>query len=355
VKKKNRPGLLKRLLVGINSLLTLLLFLSYLSYYIPPSPGWLFGVLGLTYPALLIANILFIVFWTVTKSKYLMISLIGILAGWNHIDRHYGFGAESKENDKQGFKVITYNIKTNRYSPHKEELIYKISDYIKKENPKILCLQECFMTKKRLQEFSKATSIEWNSKNNLSAPVQGLFTFSHMPVIDKGFLQNQTSKFAIYHDLLYNKDTFRIYNMQLASIKLQKEKDLFDQKSRWQSVKSKERIFSMFRKFNSAYNRRTREVRLLKEHLSTCPYPVVLCGDFNDTPLSYAYHNLSQSLTDPFNSFGKGFGNTHNENLPPIRIDYILHDKSFEATWYEIDTPSFSDHFPVIATLEKNR
>lgn len=353
MKKKNRPGLLKRILMGLNSFVALLLLLSYLAYYIPPSPGWLFGILGLAYPALLITNGLFILVWIAFRSRYIIISVFVIGIGWNHINRHYGFGPGEDKSKQTGLKIITYNIKANRYSPQKDEVVAQISQYIKNEAPKILCLQECFLTANTFQTFSETTSKHWNSENNMASPVQGLFTFSKLPVVRRGIIQKEDSKFGLFHDLIYKNDTLRIYNIQLASIRLQKEKELFDQKNDWQSNKPKEQIFSMFQKFNNAYSQRTEEVKLLKKHMRKCRYPIIICGDFNDTPLSYTYRSLSDGLTDPFNEFGKGFGNTHNENLPPIRIDYILHDKSLETVWYEIDTPLYSDHFPVIAFTEK--
>ena len=353
MRKRNSPGLLKRILIGLNSFVALMLLLSYLAYYIPPSPGWVFGFLGLAYPALLITNGLFILVWISFRSKYIIISIFAISIGWNHIDRHYGFGSDNDHSQQSGLKIITYNIKTNRYSPHKEEVLSQISNYINREAPEIMCLQECFLTSSKFHTFSEATSEYWSRQNNMKGPVQGLYTFSKLPIAGRGIIQKGDSKFALFHDLIHEGDTVRIYNIQLASIRLQKEKELFDQKRDWQSKKSKEQIFSMFHKLNDAYSQRTEEVRVLKKHMRKCRYPLIICGDFNDTPLSYTYRSLSDGLSDPFNEFGKGFGNTHNENLPPIRIDYILHDKSLETTWYEIDTPSFSDHFPVIAFTEK--
>jgi len=280
-----------------------------------------------------------------------MISLFGILIGWNHIDRHYGFGFNEAVPDSGGFKVISYNIKTNRYSAN-EELLNEISNYIENNNPQILCLQECFLSKNQLNTFYKKINVEKIDPRDLTPHAHGLYTFTHYPLIQSGVLDNEGDEFALFHDLMLNGDTVRVYNVQLASIKLQKEKKLFSQKTDWESIKSNEQISSMFQKFNKAYNQRIREVKVLKQHLANCRIPIILCGDFNDTPLSYTYHELSQNLSDPFTKFGKGFGNTHNENLPPIRIDYILHDKRFKTISFEIAEPTFSDHFPVISTLE---
>lgn len=352
MKTTKKYGILRQVLAGVNSFFTLLLLISYLAYYVPPSPGWLFGILGLTYPVLLIVNFLFLVLWIILKSKYLIIPLFGILIGWNHIGRHVGIGSANPEQPPQGLKIISYNIQTNKYTPQREQSLHQVADYLKKEQPRIICLQECFLSKQQLSDFSKMLGFRLQ-QSPFPSKVHGLYTFTDLTVTKTGTLSSKGAKFAVYHQVIYKGDTLRIYNTQLASIKLHQEKELFDQKSDWKSKESQKQITSMFQKFNKAYNQRTNEVMVLKKHIADCNYAVILCGDFNDTPMSYTYQNLNQHLIDPFPQFGKGYGNTHNENLPPIRIDYILHDKTYQIKWYKIDKPSFSDHFPVNAVLDK--
>ena len=78
----------------------------------------------------------------------------------------------------------------------------------------------------------------------------------------------------------------------------------------------------------------------------------MVCGDFNDTPTSFAYHRISEHLQDSFIESGKGMGNSYNSNsLPPIRIDYILHDKRYKSALFEVDKLPYSDHFPVSTYL----
>ncbi|MCF8230644.1 MAG: endonuclease/exonuclease/phosphatase family protein [Bacteroidales bacterium] len=350
---KVKDEIVKQVLVGVNSFFTLLLLISYLAYYVPPSPGWFFGIPGLAYPVFLVINFLFLIVWIILRSKYLIISLFGILIGWNHVERHISISSDNPESPPEGLKIISYNIQTNKYTPQKEQLIERVADYLQEKQPRIACLQECFLSRKQLDDFSKKSGFKLREAPTPSQ-AHGLYTFTDLPVIKTGILSSNNAKFAVYHQVTYNSDTVRIYNTQLASIKLQKEKNLFDQEERdWKSQESQEQITSMFKKFNKAYNQRTNEVRLLKKHIAECKYPVILCGDFNDTPLSYTYQNLNQHLTDPFPQFGRGFGNTHNENLPPIRIDYILHDDMYQTQWYKIDEAEFSDHFPVSAVITK--
>jgi endonuclease/exonuclease/phosphatase family metal-dependent hydrolase len=79
---------------------------------------------------------------------------------------------------------------------------------------------------------------------------------------------------------------------------------------------------------------------------------VVVCGDFNDTPVSYVYHKLRGDLKDAYVEAGRGLGGTYNGNLPSYRIDFILFDPSFEAYNYKRQTVKLSDHFPIMVTLD---
>jgi endonuclease/exonuclease/phosphatase family metal-dependent hydrolase len=96
-----------------------------------------------------------------------------------------------------------------------------------------------------------------------------------------------------------------------------------------------------------------REVKALKRHINQSPYPVILCGDLNNTPLSYTYHHLRGSrFSDSFHHQQSiGMGNTYNGKMPPIRIDYVMHDKSFKTLSYKRIKVDFSDHYPVKVSL----
>jgi endonuclease/exonuclease/phosphatase family metal-dependent hydrolase len=97
---------------------------------------------------------------------------------------------------------------------------------------------------------------------------------------------------------------------------------------------------------------RAKQARTVAEHIKKCPYPIIVCGDFNDTPLSYTYQILSEQLNDAFSEAGFGISNTYNGFLPLFRIDYVLHSERFKAISYQSEKVAMSDHFPVVAILE---
>jgi endonuclease/exonuclease/phosphatase family metal-dependent hydrolase len=77
------------------------------------------------------------------------------------------------------------------------------------------------------------------------------------------------------------------------------------------------------------------------------PYPIMLCGDFNDVPASYTYQSLSKGFTDSFKQFYIGMGGTFPRFFPALRIDYILFQEPLQCTHFALFRNNLSDHYPV--------
>jgi endonuclease/exonuclease/phosphatase family metal-dependent hydrolase len=79
--------------------------------------------------------------------------------------------------------------------------------------------------------------------------------------------------------------------------------------------------------------------------------PVVLCGDFNDTPGSRTHAKLAAAFHDTWERIGQGDGFTIPARSPVKRIDYIWVSKEAALTPLKIWVPhsEASDHLPVVA------
>jgi endonuclease/exonuclease/phosphatase family metal-dependent hydrolase len=91
----------------------------------------------------------------------------------------------------------------------------------------------------------------------------------------------------------------------------------------------------------------------VKEKVNLSPYPVIVAGDFNDTPVSYSYRKIRKGLNDSFVSSGYGAGFTYRGKYPPNRIDYILYDNSLDCKVFNIFRIRYSDHYPIAAYFLK--
>ena len=100
-----------------------------------------------------------------------------------------------------------------------------------------------------------------------------------------------------------------------------------------------------------AFIKRAEQVEILRNEIENSPYPVIVCGDFNDTPVSYTYKNLKKDLKDSFVESGKGMGTSYQEFILPLRIDFILHDQKLLSDGYQVRDVDYSDHKPVQANL----
>jgi endonuclease/exonuclease/phosphatase (EEP) superfamily protein YafD len=108
----------------------------------------------------------------------------------------------------------------------------------------------------------------------------------------------------------------------------------------------------MLWKLRKAFVIRSTQVNSLADHVAGCPYPVILGGDFNDTPSSYTYHQLSKTLNDSFKYSGNGFfESTYAGKFPSFRIDYVLYSHHFKSIHYKKIDISLSDHYPITSTL----
>jgi endonuclease/exonuclease/phosphatase family metal-dependent hydrolase len=359
----------KSLMIFINFLCVICLLLSYAAGYISPEKTWVFAFFGMAYPLFLMLNLLFIIFWIITWKKYFLLSLFTVLIGYNQIQSLFPFHFSDEHNVPSGaVKVLTFNVhslygKTNHnYNPHTPS---KVMDFIAGEKPDILCIQEFYAAGqddlKVLEHVSSKIKLDQYYFHNYfdttdSKKINALVVFSRYPIVRTGsvkFMDRNTM--AIFADIILNTDTIRIFNLHLESIRFGDEDYSFYShltSPGVENLKITQGSVKIFGKLKKAFILRARQVDIMKGQIIKSPYPVIVCGDFNDTPFSYTYNTLIKGLNDSYRMAGKGlFGSTYAGKLPSYRIDYILFDDHFSAFNYTRYNSDLSDHFPVAVYL----
>lgn len=373
-KKFNKLAAINKLVLIINILTAICLLISQLGCYISPAAFWPAEFIILSYPILLLINLFFIIFWLLQQNRNAFISLFVIIAGYRNLSLTYQlkFNHEIKTEEKsKSFSVMSYNVRLfdlyNWTGNFKTRA--KIFYFLQSENPDILCFQEYytsdnpafkFENNNTLSKLLKASNCHAEYGTTLHKTQHwGLATFTSFPIVHKGRVVAEQGKpnFGMYTDVLINKDTVRIYNIHLQSNHFREEEYRFieapDSGTNEQILKSSKNVLRLLKK---AVIKRAGQVDLLKNAIDNSPYPIILCGDFNDPPFSYAYQRLSQHLKDAFKEKGAGSGITLVSTVPIYRIDYILHDPVLKCLNYSVLPQKLSDHYAVKADfiMEEN-
>lgn len=374
--RKRKIG--RKLFLYFNIFFVLLLLLSYLAPYISPEKSFSLQFLGLAYPVLLIINVVFIIIWAFRKKFQFLLSLIAILIGWNQLGTLYQLNStyEITPADNLLIKVISYNVRNFDLYNYKDnwELNFdnrnKIFGFVDKENPDIICYQEFvtdssgkFITLDTLKKIQKANNFHtYYTGTSKNINFFGIATFSAYPIINKSHIKfkNSIHNVCIYTDIKVKEDTIRIYNVHFESIHLSKEDHQFaNDLSKIKNIKDNNKLASgskrILGRLKNAYFKRAEQAELVAEHIQNSPYPVIVCGDFNDTPISYAYHIMTQNLDDAFVQSGKGFGKTYSGIFPSFRIDYMLYSKELDAINFQVIPVDFSDHHPIRCFFRLNK
>lgn len=328
---------------------------AYTSSYIDPNSFVVPSLLGLSYPYLLISNILLLLYWITRWKKTAWILLGVLLLGFPAFTTYYGTANTQEEEQKHDISLMSYNIRYfDIYSWSKQKNTrQKLFDYLNEFEGDIVCLQEFSLNELILKNQTIIDNLHTYPYHYL---YRDMAVFSRLPIIRKGaipFDKKQTSA-CIYFDVPLAGDTVRIYSVHLESYRLGKQERKF-MKEMADGLKNTDitgGIKGITLRLAKANKTRAKQAEQIYEHIKTSPYEVILCGDFNDTPLSYTYKTMKGHLSDCFIEKGRGLGNTYIGEFPSFRIDYILHTPKFEAVSYNRGVISLSDHYPVMSKLK---
>jgi len=359
---------LQKLILFLNLIFSISLALAYASAYVNPSQFWFIAFFGLALPYLLIINLFFVVFWALNGNNKLFLSIIVIALGYKSIPTIVQFNLGKSDSEESPIKVMSFNVRVfDLYMWSAEKTTRnKIFDFLKKEDPDILCLQEFYNADKQdsIYEFKTLDTLkQFLSANNYHAHYTttkennnhfGIITFSKYPIINKGFVDfgMQSDNVCIYTDINYQDTNLRIFNSHLASIKLDKHDYKAVQGLRKNEyLNSVDKSLLLVEKLKNGFMKRSVQADSIKKSIELSPYPIILCGDFNDSPTSYAYQTIKGELKDAFMESGNGFGQTYIGDFPSFRIDFILHSKDFSSNNYQTHDVILSDHHPISSNL----
>lgn len=355
---------LYRIFLGANILFALALILSYLSVHINPDAFAFPALFGLAYPYLLFINVIFAVTWVVLLKFEAFISVVVIAVGLTHFSNYIKIKKPS--GDKTGtFQVQSYNLRLFNYFEGRKSSISekKILEMLKNRQSDIICLQEIYIVgdpDQKEQSIKSALGGKYYTHFKLIGTGKnhyyGIATLSKFPIVGKGdIVHEKSSSLSIYSDILAGNDTIRIFNNHLQSFRLLRmERRFLNELTETSDDKETlNEIMNISSSLRRGFIKRASQAKAVKIQIDKSQYPVIVAGDFNDTPVSYSYRKIRKGLNDAFVSSGYGAGFTYKGNYPPNRIDYILYDNALECRQFDILKVKYSDHYPIVAYFRK--
>lgn len=330
----------QKIVFWINLFFVGMLFLGFFVDFIPPKRFPTIAVLSLSVPFLIIVNALFSAYWLILRKKKWLISFSILLLGYNEVGKFVQF-FEKKSKEEESVSLMSFNARLfNHYNWHPDKSLKdSIKDFISAENPDILVVQEFYKDKKYHLDYPYKRIISKKKNDKVAHAV-----FSKFPIIDAGSLHfPSTSNNAIFTDIAVNQDTIRVYSLHLESLHISpKQEDLLSE--------DKEKMMQNIRK---RFILQQEQTEIFRNHQKNNPYKTIVCGDFNNTAFSYIYRKIKgKNLNDAFVEAGSGLGKTFRFLFFPLRIDYILVDKSLKINHFRTFQKDLSDHYPIMVDFQ---
>lgn len=338
-----------------------LLLVGYSDRFNPESFPEL-ACLGMFFPFALLVNLLFIPIWIFIKWKRLWIPVAALVLAYvpirTFIPINFSFG---KETNEECIRVVSYNVCGFGGNYKYEQAVDTVAGYLKRIDADIVCLQED-KGGKGGDGFNKMKELyPYNDTIHFSNDVifNSIGIHTRYPIIRKERLPIESrSNGAIAYYLQVEEDTVIVINNHLESTHLTD-----NERQRYQEVLKGEverdsaeaEMLVIMKKLASHMGSRAIQARIVNEFVeSHRQYPIILCGDFNDTPISYTRQTVATHLTDCFVSAGCGLGLSFNLKGFNLRIDHLMCSSHFEPIRCFVDNEmDASDHYPVVCWLKK--
>lgn len=319
------------------------LLLIVLSLYLifPNSGVALFDLLLLLTPYLVVVNFVLGFYNSIRRSKLLFFPL-GALILWFIVSGPFiVFSSGDEERSPKDISILSYNVMEfiGNYRERPNDIQNRVLDFVKEQDADVVCFQE-FSNTRTTREKLASYPYQFIYSRRGGKKYSPLSIFSRHPIISSGSLDfPNTFNNSIYVDLLVGKDTLRVYNVHLQSMRF-----------RPGSIKRENPVQLLIRLGNTISRQKDQGAKIL-DHSRNSPFPVVFSGDFNNTQYSKVYGLLKKDKKDSFLEKGNGLGTTLLFKFLPFRIDFILVDDRLKITGHKNYNVFLSDHYPIMATF----
>lgn len=350
------------LFILANIVVVILFILSAFSDEVPPTDALFFAYLGLAFPIFFVLSLCFILYWSFRRKwKYALLGVCALLICKDQVKSYFPIHKRVKETElrKDDLKVLTYNVMGFAYRNHTQNAPNPILEYIAQSGADIVCLQEYAASKseKLLTDqkiFDALPMYPYHSVIPFGTSGQmkfGIAVFSKYPITGSRRIRYKSGfNGSSLHQIEVKGKKIALINNHLESFKLTSE-----DRSRYSAfiknlnADTFDGLRSAFeQKLGPAFRIRAVQAEAVAKEIEQIKAPyMVVCGDFNDTPVSYAHKTIQGPLTDAYAASGRGPGITYNQNFFWFRIDNIMHSSNIKSMNCTVDKVRYSDHYPM--------
>ena len=355
-------GLIVNLLTVVAIFVALLLVAVGYSDRIPPDVHPMVACSGMAMPAVLVLNVAMLLLILSVCWRRAWIPLAAFVVTYVPIRTYIPLHIPSSE--EGDLRIITYNVCGYGGNFKYDYALDTIADYIMAQNADIVCIQEEQCTKhkavERWQELYPYNDTVRVDKDPVGKFINAIGIHSRLPIIRKERISYESStngSVAFYLQL--GRDTLIVINNHLEATHISKEEraqysEILNGKQERQQAE--EHLFSLMERLAESMEKRAPEAIAVHQYIEAHrQYPIIVCGDFNDTPISYTHHIIAQGLTDCFTEAGCGLGLSYNQKGFNFRIDHILCSSQFTPITCKVDSKmDASDHYPMICSMKMN-
>lgn len=349
-----------QLLTGANIATIVVLLLVGYSDRLNPTDHPMLSTVGMTFPFFLLANMGFLFFWLVFKWSRVWVPVAGFFLAYVPISIYMPIHP-AQDVPEGAIKLISYNVCCYGGNYKYEDGFGKVAEYLRDQQPDIVCVQEDADTWRRyvFQEYAKF--LPYNDtlilvNNNLTINALGIHT--RYPIVKRERLAYESKgNGSGAWWLQVGDDTLIVVNNHFESCHLTKEdrqqyRQLIKGEIPRDSMRAESQLLLV--KLAEANAKRAAQIRKVKQYVEEhSAYPIIVCGDFNDNPISYSRHEMAKGLTDCFVSTGRGIGLSYNQKAFSFRIDHVFCSKDIQPYNCQIDNKmDASDHYPVLCWLK---
>ncbi|NDW17829.1 hypothetical protein D0T53_02720 [Dysgonomonas sp. 216] len=360
---------LKYTVFATNLVVIVLLLLSVKATSIAPSSSIIIAYLGMGFPFLALLNVFYLILWIITfRWWYVIIQLVILVLCWESIYTYFPYNS-MQEVPKNNLKVLSYNVRGFDWLTGSEARKNPVFEYLANNDADIICLQEFAVDDKKgrnrlisLQEFDDIMkdypyrAIVRLGEENLPN-IYGLACYSKYPILTQARLPiNSAFNGSAMYEIRIGMKKITIVNSHLESNRITAEDKVLYKKLVVEPTQEKmnEMAQMVQKRLEPAFKTREQQADIIancvkqqREKTSA----IILCGDFNDTPISYAYETIRGNMTDSFKRTGRGLGITYHANGFWFRIDYIMHTKNLKSYNSYVDKVKYSDHYPIYSYI----